>query len=114
MPNAADNVTATTSAQVIFRAISNGTPGYDKNGVLAITILNYGSNDLLVKSDGQPDVSSWVEGSVPVVQWIRVPAGKSITLEKRGEAGSNGQINEVQVKAATGTTTISWGATAWR
>lgn len=114
MPNVADNVTVTTSEQVIFRARSHSTPGYDQDGVMAITILNYGSNDLLVKSDGQPDVSQWVEGSVPAVQWLRVPANKSLTLEKRGEAGSAGQINEVKVKAATGTTTISWGATAWR
>lgn len=125
MPNAANNVTvpANTTGLVIFATptaaakLGLNTPNcQDADGVLGLTVYNSGAEDAEIQSDDfHPTVTGWLSGTIPADLWGPLPAGKSVTLEYRRDAGSSaGQIDHVKVRMvdSSKTTTIGWLVTA--
>ena len=111
MANAYDDTLSTTSQtsteRTLFRSVSDG--GSDIDNAVAVSVLNTGSKDAFVFCKGH-------HGDAPgSANFIRLPAGLSITFEVAGETDVQTRLSRIVAKTAgVDTTTLSWGVTKRR
>lgn len=111
MANASDDTLAsasqTSTPRTLFQSARDG--GSDIDGALAVSVLNTGSKDAFIFSKGHHGQSA------ATTNYIRLPAGASLTIETAGEGDVLTQIGQIVAKTAgSDTTTLSWGVTKRR
>jgi hypothetical protein len=101
-----------TDAVTVFKA--KGVGGVDLDGVKKLTIYNYPADDggafAAVKANFHDPVALDPDGEEApdtAEQWMPLPAGASVTLERASAA-----ILSVQVKGVDDATKIGFGVTA--
>lgn len=100
MANAHNQTAVGASVVDLFWATGNG--GSDKDGILAYSVVNDGTDPILIREIGHQGAS----------EWIRLAAGRSITFEVLGDDRNlNIQIQRIQaVRAGSVSSTVSGGA----
>lgn len=110
MANASDDTlasaTQTSTPRTLFESERAG--GTDINGAVAVSVLNTGAVDAFVHCQGHHGPAA------ATTNYMRVPAGTSLTFRVAGDANNEVQIDKIVAKTASGTTTLSWGVTERR